>query len=53
METEIQKTKNRLVLLENMLNSSLREIEYLKISLYAKLDDWIIYGLKNENDAIN
>ena len=35
------------------MNTSLKEIEYLKISLYARLDDWIIFSLKKENDVIN
>jgi hypothetical protein len=36
-----------------MLNVTLREIEYYEIGLYARLDDWIIFGLKNENQIIN
>jgi hypothetical protein len=35
------------------LNSYLLEMEYFKNILYIKLDDWIVYGLKNENDIIN
>ena len=28
-------------------------MEYFKNILYIKLDDWIVYGLKKENDIIN
>ena len=36
-----------------MLNSQLREIDYQNQAIKAKLDDWIIFGLKTENDIIN
>ena len=28
-------------------------MEYFKNCLYTRLDDWIVYGLKNENSVIN
>ncbi len=52
-QSNIIDKRDRLILLENMMNTSLKEIEYLKISLYARLDDWIIFSLKKENDVIN
>ena len=39
--------------LENVLNCHLKDIEILKIGLFEKLNDWIIFGLKHENDLIN
>jgi len=29
-----------------------KELKLIEAALYAKLDDWIIFGLKNENDVI-
>ena len=52
-QSNIIDKRDRLILLEKMMNTSLKEIEYLKISLYARLDDWIIFSLKKENDVIN
>ena len=45
--------RNRLILILNVLSTYLKELEYFKNILYVKLDDWIVYGLKNENDVIN
>ena len=39
--------------LECLMNCHLRDIEILKIGLFEKLNDYIIFGLKNENDLIN
>lgn len=35
------------------MNVHLKDIEMIKIALFEKLNDWIIYGLKTENDLIN
>lgn len=42
-----------MIYLNNVLNCHLRDIEIFKIAIFQKLNDWIIYGLKNENDIIN
>jgi len=48
-----QNYRNRMIHIINILNCHLRDIEILKIAIFEKLNDWIIYGLKNENDTIN
>ena len=30
----------------------MKELRVLAAALYAKLDDWIIFGIKNENDLV-
>jgi hypothetical protein len=34
------------------LISLIKEIRILALGLYSKLDDWIIYGIKGENDLV-
>lgn len=44
--------KYRLFLLYSITISRLKEMRLMAKSLYNKLDDWIIYGIKAENDIL-
>jgi len=44
--------KYRLFILYTITISRIKELRNMAKALYNKLDDWIIYGIKAENDAI-
>ena len=44
--------KYRLFLLYSITISRLKEMRLMAKSLYNKLDDWIVYGIKAENDVL-
>lgn len=45
-------TRYRLYVLKVAAESRVRELRLQANALYNKLDDWIIYGIKYENDAV-
>lgn len=42
----------RSINLKNCLISRIKEIRILAKSLYNRMDDWIIFGIKRENETI-
>lgn len=61
LEKELKETLNkekaimryRLALIRTVAINRLKELRGMAKSLYAKLDDWIYYSNKCENDAVN
>ena len=42
----------RLYLLKTFAISKIKELRVMANSIYSKLDDWIIFGIKAQNDAV-
>lgn len=52
LETEKGICKYRGYILKFSLMSRIKELKMIESALYNKLDDWIIFGLKHENEVI-
>ena len=50
--TERAVIRYRLFALRTYAESRIRELRLQANALYNKMDDWIIFGIKNENDAV-
>ncbi|KAL4495175.1 hypothetical protein ABPG72_007282 [Tetrahymena utriculariae] len=52
LETEKGICKYRGYILKFTLISRIKELKMIEVALYSKLDDWIVFGLKHENEVI-
>lgn len=52
MKYEKVNSKIRALILKNSLIARVKEVRNVGISIYNKMDDWIIFSLKQENDIV-